>query len=246
MVLVILSPPDLYLTMCSSSIGVGFSTKEVPLSRPPGWEPNSWAYHGDDGRSFCCQSSGKDYGPTFTTNDVIGCGFNFHTSSAFFTKNGNPLGKNHSYVLPFFSILSSFNPVDVASMAVSSGFPIDINAGTAFREVRGKLFPSVGMKRPGEHVWVNFGQSPFVFDIDGMVLVSQYTQFLQLQLSKWLLPFAHPYLASRLMRQWLSLDTRVRRKNLSCRLKRQGLKPVVYAVLFQAELDIVLRSLLHR
>jgi len=50
--------------------------------------------------------------------------------------------------------------------------PIDAIAGVAFREVRGKLFPSVGMKRPGEHVRVNFGQSPFVFDIDGMVSVS--------------------------------------------------------------------------
>ncbi|OBT86083.1 hypothetical protein VE02_05719 [Pseudogymnoascus sp. 03VT05] len=116
-----------------SSIAIGFSTKDVPLSRPPGWEPNSWAYHGDDGHSYCCQSSGKSYGPTFTTDDVIGCGVNFHTESAFFTKNGNHLG-------------------------------------TAFREVRGKLFPSVGMMKPGEHVWVNFGQSPFEFDIDSMIL----------------------------------------------------------------------------
>lgn len=76
----------------SSSIAIGFSTKDVPLSRPPGWEPNSWAYHGDDGHSYCCQSSGKSYGPTFTTDDVIGCGVNFHTGSAFFTKNGKHLG----------------------------------------------------------------------------------------------------------------------------------------------------------
>lgn len=44
--------------------------------------------------------------------------------------------------------------------------------GTAFREIRGKLFPSVGMKKSGEHVRVNFGQSPFVFDIDGMMSAS--------------------------------------------------------------------------
>jgi hypothetical protein len=91
------STPELYLTMCRSSIGIGFSTKEVPLSRPPGWEPSSWAYHGDDGNSFCCQSSGKSYGPTFTTDDVIGCGVNFSNGSVFFTKNGNHLGTNHSY-----------------------------------------------------------------------------------------------------------------------------------------------------
>lgn len=44
--------------------------------------------------------------------------------------------------------------------------------GTAFREIKGKLFPSVGMKKSGEHIRVNFGQSPFVFDIDGMMSVS--------------------------------------------------------------------------
>ncbi|KAL3422462.1 SPRY domain-containing protein [Phlyctema vagabunda] len=117
-----------------SSIGIGFSGKNVPLSRLPGWEPDSWAYHGDDGCSFCCQSSGKSYGPPFTAGDIIGCGVNFRTGSAFFTKNGDHLG-------------------------------------TAFRDIKGKLFPSVGMKKSGEHIRVNFGQSPFVFDIDGMMSV---------------------------------------------------------------------------
>ncbi|KAI9742170.1 MAG: hypothetical protein M1818_004070 [Claussenomyces sp. TS43310] len=119
-----------------SSIGIGFASKEVPLSRPPGWEPESWAYHGDDGHSFCCQISGKHYGPPFTTGDVIGCGVNFRTGCAFFTKNGD-------------------------------------NLGTAFREIKGKLFPCVGMKKQGEHIRVNFGQSPFIFDIDGMMNTEQ-------------------------------------------------------------------------
>jgi hypothetical protein len=82
-----------YLTPHRSSIGIGFSSKSVPLSRLPGWEPESWAYHGDDGHSFCCQSSGKHYGPPFTAGDIIGCGVNFRTGSAFFTKNGDHLGE---------------------------------------------------------------------------------------------------------------------------------------------------------
>ena len=58
-------------------IGVGFSCASASLERLPGWEPDSWAYHGDDGKSFCAASPGKPYGPTFTSGDVIGCGVKF-------------------------------------------------------------------------------------------------------------------------------------------------------------------------
>lgn len=74
-------------------IGIGFSGPKVSLERLPGWEPDSWGWHGDDGNTFCCQMTGKRYGPTFTTGDVVGCGINFMTGSAFFTKNGVHQGK---------------------------------------------------------------------------------------------------------------------------------------------------------
>lgn len=117
-------------------ISIGFSGSKVPLSRLPGWEPDSWAYHGDDGMTFQSTSSGKPYGPKYSSGDVIGCGVNFRTGCAFFTKNGNYLGKAFEGVKP----------------------------GIA-------LYPSVGMKKPNEHLSVNFGQRPFVFDIDNMIEV---------------------------------------------------------------------------
>lgn len=45
--------------------------------------------------------------------------------------------------------------------------------GNAFHDLRStNLFPSVGMKKlPPVHLKTNFGQEPFVFDIDGMVKV---------------------------------------------------------------------------
>ncbi|KAI8933594.1 hypothetical protein NX059_009324 [Plenodomus lindquistii] len=73
-------------------IGLGFSGPKVALSRIPGWEPDSFAYHGDDGQVFSNTTSGKAYGPKFGTLDVIGCGINFRTNTAFFTKNGHMLG----------------------------------------------------------------------------------------------------------------------------------------------------------
>ncbi|EPS42552.1 hypothetical protein H072_3482 [Dactylellina haptotyla CBS 200.50] len=113
-------------------IGVGFCAGDVPLNRLPGWEPCSWGYHGDDGKSFCCSGVGKPYGPQFNTKDVIGCGVNFRTNTAFFTRNGALLG-------------------------------------TAFRDIPTdkKLYPAVGLKKPGEHIRVNFGQDEFSYDIDG-------------------------------------------------------------------------------
>jgi len=110
-------------------IGIGFSSINTSLNRLPGWENNSWAYHGDDGFSFACTASGKAYGPRFASMDVIGCGVNFKKGTAFFTKNGIFLGD------AFSNITSD------------------------------KLYPSVGMKKPGEHLSVNFGRRPFVFDI---------------------------------------------------------------------------------
>lgn len=109
-------------------IGIGFCTKSVKLNRHPGWENHSWGYHGDDGNSFCCSGAGTPYGPTFTTNDIIGCGVNFRTNTGFYTKNG-------------------------------------IFLGTAFKDIKGILFPSVGLRTPGEVIEVNFGQKAFAFDI---------------------------------------------------------------------------------
>ncbi|RDA93597.1 hypothetical protein CP533_6137 [Ophiocordyceps camponoti-saundersi (nom. inval.)] len=121
----------------STTIAIGFSTKATSLSRPVGWEPDSWGYHGDDGRCFSGQNIGRSYGPTFCAGDIIGCGVNFRENSAFFTKNGVKLSV-------------AFHDV--------------------FHEVvRGKLYPSVSLKKPGEAILVNFGQVPFVYNIDDVM-----------------------------------------------------------------------------
>ncbi|KAI8991187.1 hypothetical protein BDF20DRAFT_843185 [Mycotypha africana] len=73
-------------------IGIGFCSATNKLERLPGWDPDSWGYHGDDGHSFAGSGTGKNYGPCFTTNDTIGCGVNFADNSAFYTKNGKFLG----------------------------------------------------------------------------------------------------------------------------------------------------------
>ena len=58
-----------------------------------GWDKHSYGYHGDDGNSFCSSGTGEPYGPTFSTNDVIGCCVNLIENTCFYTKNGVNLGK---------------------------------------------------------------------------------------------------------------------------------------------------------
>ena len=77
-------------------IGVGFSGGKASLEKLPGWEPDSWAYHGDDGKTFCCQLNGKHFGPKFSSGDTIGCGVDFTRKTAFFTKNGFLLGPSRT------------------------------------------------------------------------------------------------------------------------------------------------------
>lgn len=111
---------------------MGYTQKTVPLVRLPGWENDSLGYHGDDGHVYAGHSTEKSYGPAFSTGDIVGCGVNFKTRTAFFTKGGKCYG-------------------------------------TACTDVKGTLYPAIGLKKPGDHIRANFGQSPFVFDIDNMM-----------------------------------------------------------------------------
>ncbi|KAF2277031.1 ran-binding protein [Westerdykella ornata] len=117
-----------------TTVGIGLSGPKVSLHRMPGWEPDSYGYHGDDGHIFNHNQSGRAYGPKFGSQDTIGCGIIFKTRQIFFTKNGYPLG-------------------------------------TAFKDVNTekRYYPVIGVKKNGETLKANFGQEPFVFDIDKMV-----------------------------------------------------------------------------
>jgi hypothetical protein len=83
-----------FLTLASSSstICLGFCSKDVRLDKLPGWEPESWGYHGDDGKVFSDYIFAHVWGPTFTTGDTVGCGLTPNTKRGFFTKNGIFLG----------------------------------------------------------------------------------------------------------------------------------------------------------
>ncbi|CAL5387736.1 unnamed protein product [Camellia sinensis] len=53
---------------------IGFTTEGFKMRRQPGWEANSYGYHGDDGFLYRGQGKGESFGPTFTTGDTVGSG----------------------------------------------------------------------------------------------------------------------------------------------------------------------------
>uniref|UniRef100_A0A0A1X548 Ran-binding proteins 9/10 homolog n=1 Tax=Zeugodacus cucurbitae TaxID=28588 RepID=A0A0A1X548_ZEUCU len=73
-------------------MGIGLTAQQFRMNRLPGWDKQSYGYHGDDGNSYSSSNNGQSYGPTFTTGDVIGCCVNFVDNSCFYTKNGIDLG----------------------------------------------------------------------------------------------------------------------------------------------------------
>eukprot|EP01102_Stenamoeba_stenopodia_P002199 TRINITY_DN11980_c0_g1_i1.p1 TRINITY_DN11980_c0_g1~~TRINITY_DN11980_c0_g1_i1.p1 ORF type:complete len:423 (-),score=89.33 TRINITY_DN11980_c0_g1_i1:31-1299(-) len=95
-------------------IGIGLSSGTASLARLPGWEKNSFGYHGDDGQIFKGQG-GIPYGPTFTTGDVIGCCFNFIDNTVFYTKNGHKLGVAFRDILngPVYPVIGLRTPGEV-------------------------------------------------------------------------------------------------------------------------------------
>ena len=74
------------------AIAVGFADGHFKLNRQPGWEPDSYAYHGYDGRRYADSERGEPYGPRVSTGDVVGCGLLAERREVFFTRNGQHLG----------------------------------------------------------------------------------------------------------------------------------------------------------
>lgn len=74
-------------------ISVGFMMRWSNLSRLVGWDPGSFGWHMDDGFVFESRGEGTNRGwPTSTTGDTVGCGIDFTTGQAFFTRNGELIG----------------------------------------------------------------------------------------------------------------------------------------------------------
>merc|ERR1712129_341197 len=75
-------------------VAIGLSLNiSIKHRRMPGWDKYSYGYHGDDGGIFHDQGQMlRNYGPTFTSGDTVGCGIDYIENAIFFTHNGTFLG----------------------------------------------------------------------------------------------------------------------------------------------------------
>jgi hypothetical protein len=108
-------------------VAVGLATESFRVhSRMPGWDRQSFGYHGDDGGIF--HSSGgmlKSYGPKFGPGDTVGCGIDYISKGIFYTLNGKFLG------YAFKDIDSSVLQTDLYPVVgLDTNCPIHVNFGT--------------------------------------------------------------------------------------------------------------------
>ena len=101
------------------AIAIGAVGRRYPLDRQPGWEYEGIGYHADNGELFHETEVGRQFGPTCTTGDRMGCGIDFEGDEdssdyvkVFFTKNGQQVGdfvdfkKPKSGLYPFMGMES--------------------------------------------------------------------------------------------------------------------------------------------
>ena len=73
----------------TGAIGVGLARAGYAKNQMPGWKPVSYAWHGDDGKTFANGASpGTPLSTPWQEGDVIGCGIDFRRAAIFFTRNG--------------------------------------------------------------------------------------------------------------------------------------------------------------
>lgn len=75
-------------------VAVGLSTSAFDIKdKMPGWDCESYGYHGDDGGIFYGNGHKFDeYGPAFGPGDIVGCGLDYKRKEIFYTLNGSYLG----------------------------------------------------------------------------------------------------------------------------------------------------------
>jgi hypothetical protein len=113
---------------------LGIANGSAAMSQLCGWNANSWGYSETDGKIYF-NSSGYDYGDTYSTDDVIGIALDMDSGKVWFAKNGVWQG---------------------------GGDP-ETGAGEAFSGLTGTMYPCAAPHRTDDVFTANFGATGFAY-----------------------------------------------------------------------------------
>jgi len=148
---------DILDTGSKGAIGIGLTPKTYPLDRQPGWNPDSVAFHTDDGKLFKCNGQGRPFGSKCKAGDRIGCGIKF--DQAVFEDPEDlelvvPELALSSKKSPARSRRSPMRPTLAPVFFTQNGHEI----GTVLMEIPFKgFYPAVGLHSEGEEVRLMMG-----------------------------------------------------------------------------------------
>jgi len=113
-------------SVAAECVAVGLATNDFHLhTRMPGWDRESFGYHGDDGGIF--HNSGSmlsQLGTPFGVGDTIGCGVDYQRQAIFYTRNGVFVG--YAFALQEAYLRQDLFPV----VGVDAHCPVSCNFGT--------------------------------------------------------------------------------------------------------------------
>lgn len=123
----------------------GFADDSFDLTRTPGFEPNSFAYHGDDGCKYTGSEQGDLLGPRYGEGDVVGCGIRCEDCTIFFTLNGRRVGDAcvFSSTLALYPTVGLHAPGEMVEVNFGS-HPFRFDVDSYILELKRELFRRVG------------------------------------------------------------------------------------------------------
>ena len=150
------------------SVAIGVADGSFPLNRQPGWEPNSYAYHGHDGRRYSDSERGEPYGPRFGSGDVRPAPP--HPTQPHPTPDTPHacVGK-HDAPHPLPSRLQVIGCGLLSERRELFFTKNGKHLGVAFSPIDGVVYPTFGLHSTGECISINLGSEPFAFDIDAVI-----------------------------------------------------------------------------